>query len=126
MAEAQKNPPQDPTINPDATKATKGDDSKAAKAQEKAEKLNADAVEARMKAAEAEAEVDTLRREAAQERVKKLVEAATEEGDPETPEEPARRHHKFTDDGLTIGLDGKNPVSNENPDPLAVRGTIVL
>ena len=40
--------------------------------------------------------------------------------DPEEPEPP--RRHKFTEDGLVVGLDGENPVSNENPDPLAVRG----
>lgn len=29
---------------------------------------------------------------------------------------------RLNDDGLRIGLDGENPVSNENPDPRVVRG----
>jgi hypothetical protein len=28
---------------------------------------------------------------------------------------------KTTDDGLVLGIDGKNPVSNENPDPRCIR-----
>ena len=30
---------------------------------------------------------------------------------------------KLTDDGQIIGLDGKNPVSNENPDPRTIHGS---
>jgi hypothetical protein len=127
MAEVQKNPPQDPTVNEKAGKVEGSKDAKdAQKAQEEYEKASSESGEALAKAAEAEKRANAALAESAEKRVKAMVENATEEGDPETKEEPPRRRHKFTEDGQIIGLDGENPVSNENPDPLAIRGTYRL
>jgi hypothetical protein len=90
-----------------ADKAAEGDpDAGTAPVESEAEKLAA-------KAAEAQRDADAAEAQARQVQVDAAVEAAKD----------ARAESVETDDqGRVIGVDGKNPVSNINPDPRTIRG----
>lgn len=80
-------------------------ENQAAKAFEKSEDKAVEAGKARVEADKAEQDAFALRNRAANETVEK-----------------ARKDKVETnDDGLIIGVDGKNPVSNVNPDPRTLR-----
>lgn len=89
---------------------------KTEKAREGAEAAAAKAAEAKGAAEAKERAAVETQRETAEESVEILKKGALNKDG----------SNKTTSDGLVVGLDGKNPVSNENPDPRAVRGARFL